>query len=467
MKRNRREFIERVAASVVVYGLQPWKWAQWLYGGNTAYAIDAMRQWDEVGEAVAAVLPTTNTQTAPIKLGNAQLSAVSHGVNYGDATWNSSEETTLQWLRPATMTSTMLRVNTVAPGSITSAYRFDWPINIVGSTIRQFDLPLRILNTNNASGVSFNLLLSTSPTFTNYYVYGTNSLTFALTPRSNRARYMTALRHQPSSIVGSPNVTDTFTRLRLQVVVTAGSTVDVVIGPPLINAYATPLVSFSFDDTNLNDYTFAHVYMKSIGIKGSSCVNTSFGTLSHATMREMVQSGMWSIHNHTANHINLPAATVTQVDREIKQCRDILQTSGITTGKLFIPPFGETSDTVEDVVRQYYPYTVLAGGANFGFRSFDKFPDEEVIERVNVDSAVALSTMLTRLDGAVNFGNVINFFGHNPTPSPLILGHANSNDIQRLADVVARYHNAGLLESVTLEEAADRINGGRRFRYNG
>lgn len=464
MKYGRREFIERVALSVAVYGIQPWAWAQWLHGVASQRAVDAMRSWDEVGEAVAATVPTSNVVIAPTKLGEATFAGTSRGVNFGDAVWDVSEETTAAWLRPRNMTASMLRAQVTTPGSIASAYRFDWTINQTGLSIRQLDLPIRLISKSNNASIGVNMLLAETAAFSDYYAYNSSSLILVATPIIDRSRYVTALRHVPSATIGSPAITNTMTRLRVQITINAGEAVDIVIGPPLVNAYTKPMVSFSFDDTNLNDYTYAYLYMKDRGVKGSSCVNTAFGTLPRTTMKEMSDSGMWSIHNHTAQHLNLTTLSSQQIDTEILGCRDFIAHGGMPKGALFVPPFGATNDIAEERIHQIYKYTALAGGAHFGFRTFDDLPDDMYIERVNADSAVPFATLLTRLDNAVAYGNTINFYGHNPNPSPSQGGHTDSDDLHALVDIVARYNQSKILDSVTLEESVKRLEGGRYLR---
>lgn len=464
MRCKRREFIERVMLSAAIYGVQPWIWAQWLYGKTSQRAVDAMRAWDEVGEAVAATVPASNVIITPTKLGEATFAGTLRGVNFGDAVWDVSEETTATWLRPRNMTASMLRARVIVPGSITSAYRFDWIISQTGVSIRQLDLPVRFISKSENASIAVNMLLAETAAFSNYYAYNSSSVLLTASPVVNRSRYVTALRHLPSAIIGSPAITNTMNRLRVQITVNAGETVDIVIGPPLINAYTKPLVSFSFDDTNLNDYTYAYLYMKERGVKGSSCVNSTFGTLPRTTMKEMVDSGMWSIHNHTAQHLNLTTLSSQQIEAEVLNCRDFITHGGIPTGKLFVPPFGATNDIVEERIHQVYKYTVLAGGAHFGFRTFDDIPDDVYIERTNADSATSLATLLTRLDNAIAYGNTMNFYGHNPNPSPSGTSHTNSDDLHALVDIVARYNQSKILGSVTLEESVQRLEGGRYVR---
>lgn len=464
MKYGRREFIERVMVSAAIYGIQPWTWAQWLHGHTSQRAVDAMRSWDEVGEAVAATMPISNTIIAPTKLGEATFAGTSRGVNFGDAVWNVTEDMTATWLRPRNMTTSMLRAQVTSPGSVSSAYRFDWVINQTGLSIRQLDLPVRLISKSANASIAVNMLLAETAAFSNYYAYNSSSVVFAATPIVDRSRYVTALRHLPSAVIGSPSITNTMNRLRVQITVNAGEMVDIVIGPPLINAYTKSMVSFSFDDTNLNDYTYAYLYMKDRGVKGSSCVNSTFGTLPRTTMKEMVDSGMWSIHNHTAQHLNLTTLSSQQVETEVLNCRDFIANGGMTKGQLFIPPFGATNDTAEERIHQVYKYTVLAGGAHFGFRTFDGMPDDIYIERTNADSAVSLATLLDRLDNAIAYGNTINFYGHNPNPSPTQGGHTDSDDLHALVDIVARYNQSKILDSVTLEESVQRLEGGRYVR---
>jgi hypothetical protein len=457
MKYNRREFIERIVLASAVIGIQPWKWACLLFSNpdDMDKRIDALRAWDEIGEAHAAVVPSTRLQINPTVIGNTTLADItSRGVNFGDATWSIVEDNTT-WRQQAPM----VRIKTLTPGTVSSAYRLDWNINRVGTSIRQHDVPCKILSLSSGGTTGINVLLSETSAFTNYYAYNTS---ISSPTRLTSGRYISAMRDTPSSIVGVPNIANTFLRVRIQITITAGHSVDVLLGPLSINAYERPIVSFSFDDTNLNEYTFAYLYMIPRGVKGSSCVNSTFGTLPYTRMQEMAQSGMWSIHNHTATHRHLIALDDEDVQDEVVRCRDYLR--GLDTHSVFVLPFGETSQDVNNIVYKYYRYIALAGGNSFGIRTYNGYADDPFIERVSLDSATPLATSLTRLDSAIRQGNTLHFYGHNPTPNPLQGGHTDSDDLQRIVDVVARYNNAGIIECATLDEGVTKLNTINRVR---
>lgn len=456
---KRREFLERAALSALFIGIEPWKWTRWLYPNNTQRRIDALLAWDEVGEAVAATVPQTHRIVPLTKLGDATLAGVSHGINYGNATWQISETTAFP--RPASLTTTMLKVQAVVPGSAVSGYRIDWIINQRGADILALDFPVRVLNVSSGN-IAFNVLLSETAEYTNYWLYR-ESFTL-LNAVATRGGYFRATRNLFFSVTGTPNVANTFTRIRVQVEMAVGQTGTVLIGPPLLNAQAVSLIGFSFDDTNLNDYTNAFLYMQARGVKGSSCVNTTFGTLPYANMREMAANGMWSIHNHTARHSNLPALDAEDARNDIVECRDVLRSHRIDSPNVFVPPFGAIDAESSEIILEYYKYIALAGGNVFGFQTADGLPDEYVFERIGLDSNVPVTTTLSRLDNTILHRKSICFYGHNPNPTPTIGGHTDSDDLHTIVDAVARYQDAGLIESVTLEEFVTRMTMRRKSR---
>jgi peptidoglycan/xylan/chitin deacetylase (PgdA/CDA1 family) len=464
MRFGRREFLERVFVSACVLGVRPWEWATWLYPHDEEKAVDALRAWDEIGEgvAMAATVPSSHIIKPPTVLGASSLSGIaSHGTSGGDGTWNLAEDS--GYVRPSGLTSTMLRIDRVSPGTVQSGYRIDWNINMVGSNVRVLDIPIKVVTTTTSANVTVLIYLSDTSGFANYWYYQTDVPLVG--SQSEKEAYVSAVRHLPSGTVGSPNASMTFTRVRARVLFNAGQVGSVYVGPLLLNGQEKSFVSFTFDDTNLNDYTYGYLYMAPKGVKGSSCVNSTFGTLSREKMVEMAVSNKWSIHNHTARHLDLVTLNADSVRDEVVECRDFLQEFNLDLTNMFIPPFGSINSLSRDIIYNYYKYIVITDGSSVGFRTYDGFPERFKISRVGIDSSVSLSTMLGYLSNAVSRNHSICFGGHNPNPTPISGGHVDSDDLQKLVDVVARYNNVGMVECVTLDEMMSKMTTRRQIRF--
>lgn len=101
------------------------------------------------------------------------------------------------------------------------------------------------------------------------------------------------------------------------------------------NPKGIPNVLFTFDDGWASVYTKAYPYMLSKGVKGTSWIITSLpdGTdvnyMRTADLQVMYSNG-WDLGMHTKNHNNLSTLSVADIDTQISDCRDWLNSKGFT-----------------------------------------------------------------------------------------------------------------------------------------
>jgi peptidoglycan/xylan/chitin deacetylase (PgdA/CDA1 family) len=115
----------------------------------------------------------------------------------------------------------------------------------------------------------------------------------------------------------------------------------------------------------------------------------------------------FEIANHSMTHPNLPALSATELEREVRDSRRLLQDWFQQPVRGFCYPFGEFNTVVKKAVRaagHVYARTVSEGGP--------VFPPADPFE-LGVSCRFADPAFWTRFDHARSIGSVFCFWGHS------------------------------------------------------
>ncbi len=118
------------------------------------------------------------------------------------------------------------------------------------------------------------------------------------------------------------------------------------------------LVIITFDDGNESDYAVAYPILKKYGIKGTSFINPYFpdnhirNKLSWHEIKQMAADG-WEFGDHTYTHIALGSSTEAQIDRSMALVNNAFLRNGLNTPNSIAYPYGNLSQGVIDVIKQY------------------------------------------------------------------------------------------------------------------
>lgn len=375
----------------------PWTWLE------RAGLVDAY-----LAEAALPQNYLLNAGTILCDTGSGLSGIVGHQIHDGTATWGVSDNTAAAYLRPADTARSFRAEVTVPAVSGNSTYRFDFLIN---TSLVNIGTLHQAIHYTGGAGATIIWYLAQESSYNNYYVW--NHVVDA-----NQFGSWTSLdvsRHLPSQTIGSPAITNTFVRLRCLVRVPQGVSGVFYINPIYANVRSHPNVTISFDDSHDTDYTEAYTYMRDYGLVGSSAVNTPDNTLvtsrlSIAQISEMIAAG-WSIHNHTASHVNLTTVDQAVMRQEIIACSDYFSGHGIPLDpNVFVLPQGGRNDAVDAVLTELgYTHSMLSIGP--GVPLYWGVPSPLRIPRIFLEST-NLSAIKGHLDTAERLGHSVNFYAH-------------------------------------------------------
>lgn len=391
---------------------------------------------------------------------DSQLSALTlNAVSSGDATISVTDNSDTAYIRPSGV-SKSLKFDVVTGGSGLTIWNLDWTINTTLVPIHSLSFAY-YTNITAFTGWNIGLFVSETSTYANRYNYAP----FTVAPNAARTGWNTATVHRstPSSTTGSPSITNTFTRVRMQLLVPAGQIGTIWIGPIYSNYYNRPKIVFSFDDQDVSQYANGYEVLSSHGLLGSQCIQTGFsGGLTVAQMQEMHAAG-WSFHNHSIKHTNLTTVSVNEATDIMRTAQGWLDANGLRYGRSTVVfPNGATNDAV-DAAMAGLGYTHGAIVRPQLDKLWDGFEQPRRINRHNTDQSFSLATLKARVDDAIKFGGAQVFYSH------AIVDGATGSNTERatfagLVEYVSRLHHAGVLDVVTLQELVDGLTNPRRRR---
>lgn len=216
------------------------------------------------------------------------------------------------------------------------------------------------------------------------------------------------------------------------------------------------MVTFSFDDCNITDYTEAFLYMQSKGMRGTTFFNYGMYlddnriTLSEEQTKEMADAG-WEIACHTYNHAHLTSLTDREVLEEWIENKKAIES---LTGKEVVShgyPFNDQDTRIRNLCSGVYSYACCTDyntRCEYGYaRGLHDLP------RFFIDKR-SISEIKSRIDEAVENKQWLIFGCHG------IQNRAerkNPIEFQEIVDYVYNYKFGNRLDVVTVQEGARRI----------
>ncbi|MBP7831564.1 MAG: DUF5011 domain-containing protein [Candidatus Pacebacteria bacterium] len=177
------------------------------------------------------------------------------------------------------------------------------------------------------------------------------------------------------------------------------------------NQFSTGIVSVTFDDGWLNQYTAASPILSTAGMKASyyvmsgTTLNNEFGYMTASQLSEL-QADNNEIGGHTINHCNLtllpsvtscafaPEGGTTTVENEIQGSKNALTSLGYMIST-FAYPNGGYNDSIKNVMASN---ASAARSIDAGFNT--RFSDKYALKTQVVDTTVPMATILGWIDSA-------------------------------------------------------------------
>lgn len=205
-----------------------------------------------------------------------------------------------------------------------------------------------------------------------------------------------------------------------------------------------PMIAFSTDDGQIENYTVAKPMFESRGMKLSMAIITDSigdtGYMSEAQIIEM-QSNGHEIMSHTKSHAHLTAISIEAATEEMSGSKTALEAIGANV-KALAYPFGETNAAVTAAALTLYESAFVVG-------TLPSYLPISLggITRINVDAA-SLATLKSHVDYIIDDAGFSNcfFYGH-----PLSW---NATQQQIIADLLDYIASNGL----TVDRATDVVN---------
>jgi peptidoglycan/xylan/chitin deacetylase (PgdA/CDA1 family) len=193
------------------------------------------------------------------------------------------------------------------------------------------------------------------------------------------------------------------------------------------------LISITFDDGNQNQFDYAYPMLQARGMVGTFYVITDRiglnGNMSYGELQTLQANGN-EIGSHSVTHSHMIQMSSASIIQELSVSKQTLQSHGLTVNN-FAYPYGETNDTVDSYVSQYY-----RSGRTYvnDFRflpvpvpDYTNFPN--FYQPYGYVSETGDNTVLSRLKSAVDnipFNGWTVFTFHNVVPDPSISPYAIS-----------------------------------------
>ncbi len=130
-----------------------------------------------------------------------------------------------------------------------------------------------------------------------------------------------------------------------------------ILAPIVSGGAPGPMVSFTFDDIGVTDYTQAFPIFSARGVVGTSyAIGNAIGGASQISRTQMLemQAGEWEFGSHTDTHVNLTTVPDDQLTRELRDSQHYLSGLGITHPEAIAYPFGANNATVQARSALYY-----------------------------------------------------------------------------------------------------------------
>jgi peptidoglycan/xylan/chitin deacetylase (PgdA/CDA1 family) len=219
------------------------------------------------------------------------------------------------------------------------------------------------------------------------------------------------------TLTGGELWTNTMVRIRILAGSADASEVSLTFGGLWVDADNAPRIVLVFDDGEPTVYQNAFPVMEQYGLTGVSYVNGSLiGDEWHMTVEQLqeLQTAGWDIGNHTYSHLNLIGKTVAEIQEDIQDNIDWLQTNGFNAALHFALPGGTYNADVATAIqncgllttRSSYPYSFVVPGW-----------EPSCLPSIMVANTSTLATVIARVDKALRKGHTLILMFHMITES--------------------------------------------------
>lgn len=204
------------------------------------------------------------------------------------------------------------------------------------------------------------------------------------------------------------------TMVTLQVSVTAstaGEVTSVSFDGLYVNLNQKGLVQIHFDDAFASVHANAFPILREKGMVGSiGVISGSVGTTNYMTLDQLktLQVYGWGIFNHTATHQDLSTLTKEQIESQLADCKNWLDSNGFTESSDYVAyPYGGYNDTVLEVMQNY----------RFGRSTREEFEvlppiQPYTLKVVSVTRDLAASVYQAAIDHVAETGDTVTFLFH-------------------------------------------------------
>lgn len=460
---NRRAFMTKAAWLGGLAALQPWQLLRLLNANTLADAKARLLDWDLTDDAEAAVLMTGYLKNPGTVWGDSSLMALNAGsLTSGDVVATLTDNLDTTYIRP-TGQPTSLKFQVQTPGTVSSNWTLDWIIN--ESLVNVEDIGFSVYSdVSNIGSVSLAITLAQESGYTNKYNY------FPLTspPNLYKLGWSTLLMQckSPDSTNGSPNVNNTFVRLRLLVTCGAGMTGTLYFGPIYKNRKTRCVVTVGFDDGYDTTYTNAYPYMAARGVIGTQNITTGFignaGRLS-TTQLDALKAAKWSFHNHSVHHTILTSVSVAAAQAEVLEAETWLDDHGYSYGHRTICYPGGSNSVALTAGMTAIGMRYAAPVDNVDQPQMCGINNPMYITRQGIDIAKTLAQVKAKIDSAVVRGSCLHLFTHGVS----VGAGANDTELatfQAIIDYLVGLRDMGTISIVSFQEWIDGFTRTRRLR---
>lgn len=315
-------------------------------------------------------------------------------------TWNSTNATSCSASNGWTGSKALSGTEVVSP-TVTTTYT----INCTGSGGSAQGEVIVTVSTTPPPPSTPTLTLSASPTSINPGQSSTLSWNATNVTSCSASNGWTGTKALSGTQVVSPTATTTYTLACTgsNGNITKSATVSIVpAAPTQPGRFAEGMVSFTFDDSWLSQYTSALPILQSAGFKGTFYLTTQplreswVGFMTPAQVQDIGTKGH-EIAGHTVSHADLTTLSNTRINTEIKNSKTYLQTLTGQTVVSLAYPYGSTNSTVKTLTRNA-GYT-NARGVDYETRNL-KTTDKYDLKSQCIETSDSMTSIKAQIDAA-------------------------------------------------------------------
>jgi peptidoglycan/xylan/chitin deacetylase (PgdA/CDA1 family) len=207
---------------------------------------------------------------------------------------------------------------------------------------------------------------------------------------------------------------------------------------------STPMVSFTFDDGFLSTFTNALPVLSARDIPATAYVTTSwinsgttgdnFPAMNWDQVTQLQNQYGWEIGSHTVTHPQLNTLPLDQVDQELVESKETLQSHGINATS-FASPYGEVNDEV--VTESLKTYNSHRGFVD-RFDSRDNSYNNTNTKVQSIEESTSIDDVQSWIDQAMQTGQWLILVLHNVAENydPNYQWTTTNSELGQIADYI-------------------------------